>query len=321
MTAPLPKDQQQIMTVVGGSGFMGSHVADVLSDLGHHVRVFDRATSPWLRPDQEMIIGDIGDQDQLDKACAGASVVFHYAGIADIGAANVDPVRTAQINLMGTINVLNAARKANVKRFMFASTVYVYSEMGGFYRASKQACESFIETYRQEYGLNFTILRYGTLYGRRAGETNRIHAMIRSAIVNRRIEYPGSGEAQRDFIHVQDAAKLTALCIAEAYANRHLLITGQERMRVRDIAAMIAEIMDEHVALDFAEGEPEGHYMMTPYAFSPRLSHKLVPSDYIDLGQGILDCIEEQWNAHFQPKQVYVPGAGQANARIKQPKE
>ncbi len=305
MTEPAAKGR---IIVVGGSGFLGSHVADALSDGGYKVTVVDRAESPWLRPDQQMAIADIRDRDTLIKAFEGGEAVINFAGIADIAAANSDPFATAGINLLGTLQTIEAALSVGIKRYLFASTVYVYSDLGGFYRASKQSCEAFIETYGQERGLDYTILRYGTLYGRRAGPTNRIHSMIESAVRTARISYPGSGEALRDFINVRDAARITVRTLGAEYIKRHLLITGQERMRVKDVALMIAEILPEKIALEFAEGEPEGHYHLTPYTFAPRLGHKLVPSDYIDIGQGLLDCIQEIWEQQQSGDPVYVPG-------------
>jgi UDP-glucose 4-epimerase len=296
------------IVVIGGSGFLGSHVADALSDAGHAVTIVDRAASPWLRKNQQFVSADIRDRNALSRAFEGAEAVINFAGIADIAAANADPFETAEINLVGTLQSIEAALSLGITRYLFASTVYVYSDLGGFYRASKQACEAFIEAYGQERGLDYTILRYGTLYGRRAGSTNRIHSMIASAVRSSRISYPGSGEALRDFIHVRDAARITVRTLDPAYIKRHLLITGQERMRVKDVALMIAEILPGEVALEFADGEPEGHYHLTPYTFAPRLGHKLVPSDYIDIGQGLLDCIQEIWEQEKRGDPVYVPG-------------
>ena len=279
--------------VFGGSGFLGSHVADALTAAGYETVLFDRAASPWKLPLQEMIVGDILDLTAVKAACEGANAVYNFAGIADIGAADRDPALTCQINVLGTVNTIEACLAAGAQRYVFASTVYVYSELGGFYRASKQACERFIETYHDRRGLEFTILRYGTLYGRRAGPGNRIWGMLTQALQEGRISYPGSGAATRDFIHARDAALLSVRCLDREYANRHLLITGQERLEVRQLARMIREIMGNRIALEFQEGEPEGHYEVTPYAFSPRLGTKMVPTDYVDLGQGLLDCLNE----------------------------
>ena len=79
------------------------------------------------------------------KAVEGKQIVFNFAGIADIGEANVRPVDTVRYNILGNINILEACLNKSVKRYIFASTVYVYSKSGGFYRCSKQACEAYIE--------------------------------------------------------------------------------------------------------------------------------------------------------------------------------
>ena len=297
------------VAVVGGSGFLGSHVADAFSDAGYAVTVVDRIASKWLRSDQKEVVLDIRDRSALAQAFDSVDTVINFAGIADIVTANKDPAKTVEINILGTVNTIEAALEAGAQRYLFASTVYVYSDLGGFYRASKQSCEALIETYGEERGLAYTILRYGTLYGRRAGPTNRIHEMITSAIQAAHIGYPGSGDALRDFIHVRDAAQLTVRTLDPQYIARHLLITGQERMRVRDIARMIAEMLPGKISVEFAEGEPEGHYLLTPYTFAPRLGKKLVPTDYIDIGQGLLDCVQEIWEQqHDKGDQVYVPG-------------
>ncbi|MEQ8664779.1 MAG: NAD(P)-dependent oxidoreductase [Rhodospirillales bacterium] len=283
----------QKVTVIGGSGFLGSHTADALTDAGYEVTIFDQTESKWSRPTQRMMVGDVLDSEAVRGAVEGADFVYHYAGIADIGAAQVDPYRTSQINVSGTINVLEAARQAGCKRFIFASTVYVYSGHGGFYRASKQAAESFIQTYSQEFGLDYTILRYGTLYGRRADHHNRIHRMLREAARTGAIKYPGSGEAVREFIHVRDAAMLSVRILESEFANRHLVLTGQEKYSVKDLLSIIKEIMQGKIEVSWANEEPVGHYQLTPYSFMPEIGHKMVPSDFVDLGQGLLDCLTE----------------------------
>ena len=163
------------VVVIGGSGFIGSHVADHLSDAGYQVIVYDHSDSKWLRSDQEMIVGDILDDDQLNLAISGAELVFNFAALADLNQAIDQPFKTVDINILGTVKVLEACRNNNVKRFIYASTIYVHSREGGFYRCSKQAAEAYVEEYQRTYGLDYTILRYGSLYGPRADETNGIY--------------------------------------------------------------------------------------------------------------------------------------------------
>ena len=121
----------------------------------------------------------------------------------------------------------------HARRFVFASTIYVYSESGSFYRASKQAAERFIETYHERYDLDYSILRYGSLYGRRADARNGIYRMLHEALERHSITYHGSGEAIREYIHVEDAARMSVQVLAPEFANRHLILTGQERLRIK----------------------------------------------------------------------------------------
>src|SRR5262249_14641846 len=131
-------NQTRTVTVVGGSGFLGSHVADQLSEAGHRVRIYDRVESRWKRPDQQMIVGDLLDVARLRNAVEGSDTVYNFAALADLNEALQQPVKTAEINVLGNVQLLDACRLGGVGRFMYASTVYVYSREGGFYRCSKQ---------------------------------------------------------------------------------------------------------------------------------------------------------------------------------------
>lgn len=284
---------KKIAIVYGASGFLGSHVADALSVAGYHVRLFDCRPSPYRRPDQEMIIGDIMELGQVTDAAKGADIVYNFAAIADIDEAHDKPLATATINVLGNMHALEAARLAGARRFVFASTIYVYSESGSFYRASKQAAERFIETYHERYGLDYSILRYGSLYGRRADARNGIYRMLYEAVSRHSITYHGTGEAIREYIHAEDAARMSVQVLAPEFANRHLILTGQERLRIKDVMTMISEIMPWDVELRFKEADAVHHYEVTPYAFQPRVGHKLVLNEHVDLGQGILDCLRD----------------------------
>jgi len=113
--------------VVGGSGFIGSHVADHLSEAGYQVTIYDRDQSKWLRSDQKIVIGDVLDGDKLNSTIAGAEVVYNFAALADLNQALDQPLKTVNINILGNMNVLEACRSHNIKRFIYASTVYVHS--------------------------------------------------------------------------------------------------------------------------------------------------------------------------------------------------
>jgi UDP-glucose 4-epimerase len=284
------------VVVTGGAGFLGSHVANMLTSRGMAVTVFDRRPSPYLLPSQQMVIGDLLEPESLEAALAGCDCVFHLAALADLNAARTRPVESAHINIMGTLNCLEAARKGGARRVMFASTVYVYSRAGGFYRCSKQACEAYIEEYQRQYGLEYTILRYGSLYGPHADESNGVYRLLLQAATAGHIAHHGSPDESREYIHVEDAARLSVDALADNFANQHLVITGHHPMRLRDLFTMFSEILGRPVDVEYtpsASGAADGHYQVTPYAFNPRVGRKLTSNYYVDMGQGILQMLEQ----------------------------
>jgi UDP-glucose 4-epimerase len=290
--------------IFGGSGFLGSHVADALTVSGYDVTIFDLVTSPYLQQNQKMIMGNILDKEAVLSACKGMKYVFNFAGLADINQAKDDPERTILLNILGNQHILESAKQCGAKRFIFASSVYVYSESGSFYRISKQASERIVELYYDNYGLPFTILRYGSLYGRRADSRNSIYRFLHSALTKKMISYQGSGDELREYIHAEDAALATVKTLEQEFENKHVVLTGHQAFRVRDIMTMIAEILPGPMELNFENKHVEAHYNVTPYAYKPRVGKKLVVNPFVDMGQGVLDCIHEleELNPHFIPK-------------------
>jgi UDP-glucose 4-epimerase len=279
--------------VIGGAGFLGSHVADQLSAAGYKTRVYDRVQSKWLRPEQRMIVGDLLDLKSLTDAIAGCDVVYNFAAIADLNDALDKPLETVQVNVLGTVNVLEACRVNSVRRFVYASTVYVYSREGGFYRCSKQAAEHYVEEYQRAFGVDFTILRYGSLYGPRADETNGLYRIVRDALVKGSISYEGNPDSLREYIHVEDAARASVEALGAEFVNESVVLTGHQPMRVLDLLKMLAEIMGLPDAVDFRNEDYAGHYVRTPYAYLPKLGRKYTPALHVDLGQGLLQLIDE----------------------------
>jgi len=197
-----------------------------------------------------MIVGDILDQECLDKIVENQDVIYHFAGIADIDACAANPVDTAKHNILGTVQLLEACRKVGIQRFVFASSAYVYSDSGSFYAASKQACESFIENFSELYGLKYTCLRYGSLYGARSDERNSIYKLIKQAVQDGKIVYRGTGEEMREFIHVQDAAQISAAILQPEFENQNIIITGTEKMRYIELLEMIKEMLGNKIEID-----------------------------------------------------------------------
>lgn len=280
------------IVVIGGSGFLGSHVADKLSQAGHEVTIFDLKKSQWISKNQTMVIGDILKISDLDKVISESDVVYNFAAISDIDEAENKPQTTANINIIGTLNILELCKKYKVKRIMFASTIYVYSQDGNFYRCSKQAAESFIEEYNRLFKLDYTILRYGSIYGPRSDSRNGLYKIIKAAIDKNEIIYEGDKEARREYIHVEDAADASVEMLEKKFRNQNIILTGQQSLKVYDVMKMLSEILGIEKSLKFKDKKDSGHYSRTPYSYQPRLAKKYTPNVHFDLGQGLLQLIE-----------------------------
>ena len=279
--------------VVGGSGFVGSHTADILSIQGYKVTILDQNPSPWIRNDQKMIIGSFLDTEILNLSMKNIDCVYFFAGIADIIESTSKPVETIEANILGLTRTLESAVKNKIKKFIYASTMYVYGSHGSFYRASKQAAEIIIEAYNENFGLNFVLLRYGSLYGPRSQNWNGVKKFVSQIYKLGFIEYPGDGSEVREYIHVQDAAKLSFKALDDEYNNKAITITGQHPLKVSDMLVMLFEISGKKPKIKYLNQKNYHHYGKTPYRYSPKPSMKIIPSEFVDLGQGLLDVIEE----------------------------
>ena len=279
--------------VFGGSGFLGSHIADSLTEKGFEVTVFDIKESPYLKNNQKMIVGDILNTDSLNDAISGNDIVYNFAGIADIDECHKNPVETVKYNILGNAMIMESSVKNNVSKYLFASSAYVYSKSGSFYRISKQSSELFIESYSEQQGIDYAILRYGSLYGERANRKNSLHRMIDSAVREGKIDYFADGSETREFIHVKDAAELSVEALEDKYNGQILMLTGSKSIKYRELLDMISEMFQSDINVAMHPSDSATHYKMSPYSFNPKMAKKLISNPHIDLGQGILNLIEE----------------------------
>lgn len=280
--------------VFGGSGFLGSYVVDALAERGHAVTIFDRRPSPW-RSDVPVILGDLLDREAVFEAVqnGGWEVVYNFAGAANLDLSLSQPLDFLQLNIIGNANVVEACRQAGgVRRFVYASSAYVLSRRGAFYGTSKRCSERIIEQYHEEFGLDYTILRYGSVYGERADASNRIYRLLRQALTEGRITFAGDGSEEREYIHARDAAKLSVDILAEDFKNQSFILTGIERFSYNQLLEIINEILGGTTRIEYLNQNYKGHYTLTPYSFTPSVGKKLINNPSIDFGQGLLHCIE-----------------------------
>lgn len=290
--------------VFGGSGFLGSHVADALTNKGHDVRIYDIKKSPYIKKNQKMIVGDILDGTKVSNAIKGCDYVYNFAGMADIEEAHKRPIEAVESNILGNTIILEGCRKHKVKRFIFASTLYVYGKAGSFYRSSKQACELIIENYNEQFKLPFTVLRYGSLYGPRAGKNNYIRKIITKAIKEGKIISFGEGNDLREYIHIEDAARYSVEILLKEFENQYVIFTGNQPMRRKDLLQMIKEMMGNKIKIEYEPNESPLHYEITPYVFQPKIAKKYISNYYLDLGEGILQVIHDVYKDQKHYKEI-----------------
>jgi len=292
--------------ITGSSGYLGSHIAEELIKEGHNCRLYDKSKSSFFNNSVEQVVGDLLDKKNILKALTNIDYVFHFAGEADIENANLKPLETINSNIVGTSNLLDCCVKKKIKRIIFASTIYVYSEQGGFYRSSKQSCELIIENYNKINGLGFTILRFGSIYGGRANKFNFIYKSVLSALTTGSIKREGFGDEIRDYINIKDASKICAKLLHKKYNKKYLMITGNKSIKIKELLKMISEIFGNKIKVKYNKKINNEHYAISPYSFRPRLAEKVMIESEIELGQGIYDHILDVYDVinRSNPKNI-----------------
>ena len=257
------------IVVLGGSGFLGSHIADALSKKGHKVIIFDKKKPKLIKKNQKIIIGNIFNFSFLEKAIKGSQIVYNFAGLSDLDDAKQKPMETVKSNIMGTLNILFLCTKYKIERFIQASSIYANTEEGGFYGRSKKAAEDYIEEYYNTYGLKYTILRFGSVYGENADKNNGILKIIKGAIKNKKLIYGGTKKAERKYIHVKDVAKACVLILKKKYTNQYLTITGTKTVKSYNLMNFFSDYFQiPQKKIKYLKNK--GHYDNKPTPFKPR---------------------------------------------------
>lgn len=278
--------------IFGGSGYIGIHLSQALIKKNYIVTIFDLKKNQFNKG-TKFIKGNILNIESVKRAVRGKDIIYHFAGEADIYEANKNPLKAIKKNILGTTNVLEAAVKYNIKRFIFASSIYVFSEQGGIYRTTKQACELIIENYSNIFDLKYTNLRFGSIYGPGANNFNFIYKMLNDAILNKKMVRNGDGSEVRNYINVLDVAKYCIIILHKKYENKNVMLLGKEKKTIKQVLNLIKSLLGNHIKIEYTGKRDFAHYKTTPFNFRPRKAELLKEFSEIDFEAGIKNLIKE----------------------------
>lgn len=283
--------------VFGGSGFLGSHVCDVLTKRGYDVTIFDKKKSSWINKNQQMVIGDICNYEEVNNVIKYSDYVYNFAGISDLNEGINKPIQTIEVNVLGNANILESSKINNIKQFLFASSIYIFSHLGSFYRCSKQSCENYIEEYGRQYNLNYNIMRYGSLYGPRSDQSNGVYRLIKKSIEKSKVLFQDDIRTIREYINVHDAAEASVDIINDhSFFNKAVMISGETAIKSSELAKKVANYLNiEFVIADKSTDNEyrSSHYIDNPHTYEPPTTEKFPIKNQQSIDSNIFQLIED----------------------------
>ena len=258
--------------MTGGAGFIGSHVVDLLLSNGFSVKVLDNLYSGSLenlsqassKPGFSFFKGDVRDSSLLRELARGCDYVIHLAALVSVEEANKNPVLAYEVNILGTLNVLEACRKCDVNTLIYSSSCAVYGEAvrlpideehplrpKNVYGVTKLASEALINSYVESYGLKAYVLRFFNVYGPRmkgGPYAGVVHCFISRALSKQSFTIYGDGEQTRDFVYVADVAESCLMALKSGKPGIYNIGTGKATS-INYLATLIKELTSSNVSI------------------------------------------------------------------------
>ena len=299
--------------VTGGAGFIGSHLVKELVRQDQRVTVFDDLSGGKLenltdvKESISFIRGDIGDFAALEQACQGVDYILHHAALISVAESMAKPQQTAEINVQGTVNVLEAARKNHVKRVVFASSAAVYGtrpelpyteqtpiDCQSPYAWSKQAGAELCQLYTKAYGLEAIALRYFNVFGPGQNPNSAYAAVIAKfmqlAADNQPLGIDWDGQQSRDFVNVKDVVQANLLAAIKGVPGEIYNVASGRTHTLLELASTIEKVSGRKLARVSRPKRP-GDVHESSADISKITALGYVPSVTLEAG------LQEMWNS------------------------
>ncbi len=262
--------------VLGGGGFLGSHLCDALLAEGHTVKIFDRPNLKRYRAfsadeDVEWVEGDFANQEDVAQAVPGCDIVYHLVSTTLPKSSNDNPVYDIETNVVSTLHLLDVARKEGIKKIIFISsggTVYGIPNDVPIredhptnpicsYGISKLAIEKYLNLYYTLYGLDYCVLRLANPYGERqrtSAAQGAVAVFLHKALKNESIEIWGDGLVVRDYIYVTDATDAMVKALSSTGGQKLFNLGSGQGQSLNDILEVIEGVLGRPVTRSYVEG-------------------------------------------------------------------
>lgn len=268
--------------ITGGAGFIGSHLAAHLRAAGDEPVALDNLSvgrRENLSPEVKLIVADVLDASFKDTVAGGKfDAIVHLAGQTMVNASVEDPVFDARQNILGTIQVLEAARQGSVRRVIFASTAAAYGDVAegelpiqesrpldplSFYGLSKVTAEGYFALYQRLFGLDYVVLRFANVYGERqgdGGEGGVISIFARAAARGKTLTIFGDGTQTRDFVYAGDIAAGIRGALMTPAANAVYNLSTGSQTNLRTLVELLSEAAGHKIVPQYGPERPGDIY-------------------------------------------------------------
>lgn len=303
------------IAITGGAGFIGSHLTGRLLDLGAKVAVIDNFRHgnkiAHLKGHKHLVVheADIRNTKAMPRLLKDKDLLFHLAAVVGVEETQASPFEVLDVEIGGTVNILNAAAKNKIKRFIFGSSSEVYGDSReptredarlspkSTYAVAKLVGEEYCKAFYHEYSLHYTILRYFNIYGPRQDERFVISRFIDRTLAHETIYIYGDGNQTRDFTHVDDAVHMTMLAaILDNTDSQAINIGTGVSTTINDLARIITQGINtknqiEQTHVDYDKTRPREVEVFNRTADIAKVRRLLQYEPKIRLEEGIKELI------------------------------